>query len=88
MGSDPGQFRAPHGVAFDAQGNLYVAESAGNRIQKLSPDGEPLDQWGSLGEDPGQFFRANGVAVDGDGNIYVADNQNNRVQKLPAAGQP
>ena len=87
-GTGPGEFRGPHGVAFDAQGNLYVAEAGNHRIQNLSPDGEPLAQWGSLGEDPGQFFRPTGLAVDGDGNIFVADWGNNRVQKQPATGQP
>jgi DNA-binding beta-propeller fold protein YncE len=38
LGSDgegPGQFRWPHGVAVDAEGNLYVADTGNHRIQKL-----------------------------------------------------
>ncbi len=34
-GKAPGEFDLPHMLAFDAQGNLYVAEVAGMRFQKL-----------------------------------------------------
>ena len=84
----PGQFWAPRGVAVDGAGNLYVADTKNQRIQKLSPDGEPLAQWGSAGSAPGQFRNPSGVAVDGAGNLYVADTENNRVQVLWLAGQP
>jgi DNA-binding beta-propeller fold protein YncE len=32
----PGQFNFPDGIAVDAQGNLYVADTGNDRIQKLS----------------------------------------------------
>jgi tripartite motif-containing protein 71 len=35
-GSQPGQFRTPHGLAFDSEDNLYVADSRNSRIQKLA----------------------------------------------------
>jgi sugar lactone lactonase YvrE len=35
-GSQPGQFRTPHGLAFDSQQNLYVLDSRNSRIQKLA----------------------------------------------------
>jgi hypothetical protein len=53
-GSGPGQLWSPDKLAFDAQGNLYVTEvgsqsSGGNsRIQKFSPTGMPLAQWGHV----------------------------------------
>jgi DNA-binding beta-propeller fold protein YncE len=75
-------------VAVDGQGNLYVADMSNHRIQKLSPAGEPLAQWGSQGRGPGQFDHPVGVAVDGQGNLYVADAWNHRVQKLSPAGEP
>ena len=34
-GTAPGQFRMPHMLAFDAQGNLLIAEVGGKRVQKL-----------------------------------------------------
>lgn len=36
-GRYPGQFELPHGIAVDSQGNVYVAEQEGRRVQKFSP---------------------------------------------------
>ncbi|HBL47799.1 MAG TPA: hypothetical protein DDZ90_30905, partial [Planctomycetaceae bacterium] len=36
QGDDPGQFYAPHGMAFDSQGNLYVVDAYNHRIQKFA----------------------------------------------------
>jgi tripartite motif-containing protein 71 len=93
-GSGAGQLEAPDKLAFDAEGNLFVTEvgsaSAGynSRIQKFSPTGVPLAQWGTFGSTPGKFNTPVGIAVDQQGNIYVADVGNHRVQKLSALGQP
>ena len=35
-GSEPGQFDLPHGLAFDSQNYLYVADARNSRIQKLA----------------------------------------------------
>src|SRR5581483_8464085 len=72
-----GHFRTPYGVAVDADANVYVADTENHRVQKLTPDGQPLAQWGSFGTGPGQFQRPSGVAIDGTGNVYVADTDNN-----------
>ncbi|MCX6021356.1 MAG: TIGR03663 family protein [Chloroflexi bacterium] len=39
-GSGPGAFEAPKGVALDAAGNIYVADSLNSRVQKLDPTGK------------------------------------------------
>jgi DNA-binding beta-propeller fold protein YncE len=41
-GDKPGQLNTPHGIANDAQGNLYVADRGNNRIQVFDPDGKLL----------------------------------------------
>jgi DNA-binding beta-propeller fold protein YncE len=41
-----GEIAAPTGIAFDAAGNVYVADRGHNRIQKFDPEGIPLRAWG------------------------------------------
>jgi streptogramin lyase len=71
-------------VATDAAGNVYT--TGGSQVQKFSPDGTLLGQWGSEGSGDGQFSGASGIAVDTAGNVYVADHANNRVQKFSSDG--
>ncbi|HEV2476651.1 MAG TPA: 6-bladed beta-propeller [Candidatus Dormibacteraeota bacterium] len=96
-GSGPGQLGRPDKLAFDSQGNLYVTEvsptssgtAGGNsRVQKFSPAGKPLAQWGSYGAAPGQFNNPIGIAVDQQGDVFVSEEGGDRVQKLSATGQP
>jgi sugar lactone lactonase YvrE len=86
-GKGPGQLTLPRGLALDAQGNVYVADSLNHRIQKLDPTGKPLAAWGTQGNGDGQFQEPNGVAVDAQGNVYVADTWNHRIQKFDPTGK-
>ena len=43
-GSEPGQFRVPHGIAADDQGRIYVADRSNNRIQVFESDGTFVQQ--------------------------------------------
>ena len=44
-GSEAGQLRTPHGIATDAQGNVYVADRSNSRIQVFDGDGNFLRQF-------------------------------------------
>jgi tripartite motif-containing protein 71 len=83
------RFKEPISIALDPQDNLYVADSANNRIQKFDSEGHFIAKWGGLGAGDGQLncqpYNFCGVAVDGRGNIYVTDGNNNRVQSLMRA---
>ena len=81
-GTGDGQFNAPLGVATDGNGNVYVADTNNNRIQKFDASGTFLTTSGSYGSGNGQFSNPIGVATDGSGNLYVADTNNNRIQKF------
>jgi len=81
-GLGDGQFISPQGIALDRSGNIYVADTGNNRIQKFSPDGVFLEKWGSYGSGDGQFILPGDVKVDKSGNVYVADTGNNRIQKF------
>ena len=85
-GSGDGQFITPQGVAVDGSGNVYVADTANNRIQKFDSSGNFLLKWGTNGTGDGQFNLPEGVAVDGSGNVYVADTDNHRIQKFDSSG--
>jgi DNA-binding beta-propeller fold protein YncE len=84
FGSGDGEFNLPSGVAVDAGGNVYVADSQNHRIQKFGPTGTFLAKVGTQGTADGQLNFPWGVAVDASGNIYVAESDNNRCQKFDA----
>ncbi|MBF0565025.1 MAG: hypothetical protein HQK89_07275 [Nitrospirae bacterium] len=85
-GSDPGGFSNPGGIAFDKDGNVYIADSWYGRIQKFTPDGQFLKMWGSWGTGDGQMEVPVHLQVDGSNNIYVGDCLNNRIQKFTGDG--
>ena len=84
--------RLPIDLAFDSTGNLFVVDSANQRIVKYDPVGAFVTAWGGQGTGEGQFNLVDGsdgyggVAVDLQGNVYVADTHNARVQKFSDDG--
>jgi streptogramin lyase len=87
LGTSPGQFEHPQGIAVDGHGNVYVADTGNNRIEKFSQSGGLLTTWGTKGSGPGQFDAPSGVAVGGSGNVFVADRNNKRIEKFSPSGQ-
>jgi hypothetical protein len=80
-GAQSDLFQSPTDVAWDGQGNIFVADGIGNaRIAKFTRDGVFVKSWGSRGTGESQFKTAHGVAVDANGNVYVGDRGNNRIQ--------
>lgn len=82
-------FYQPAGIAIDASGNLYVADTYNNRIRKISTTGFVTTIAGN--SQPGRFdavgTNANfnkpyNLTVDKSGNIYVADTQNEDIRKI------
>ena len=57
-------------MRFDAGGNLVIAESRNNRIQRFDRAGNHLETWGEAGAGPGQFDMPYGIHVDGEGNAF------------------
>jgi DNA-binding beta-propeller fold protein YncE len=69
-GTGPGEFDAPHGLAMDSAGRLFVADRGNSRIQIFDQDGKFLEEWR-------QFGRPSGVYISKSDVIYVADSQSN-----------
>ena len=61
----------PAGLALDAAGNLYVADSGNQRVRRIRPDGGISTVLGGPGATP--LLTPTAVAVDASGTIYVAD---------------
>ena len=84
----------PEGIAIDASGNLYIAESGSQHIRKVASSTGTITtvagngQYGYTG-DGGAAASAKlggptGVAIDVAGNLYIADSNNNVVRKVTA----
>lgn len=85
QGHLPGQFGFVTDAVQDSQGNYYIAEYGEyDRIQKFSPDGEFLFQWGGHGSEARQFLRPQNLAIDGKDQVWVADACNHRIQVFDA----
>ena len=82
------QFVRPSDVAFDSEGNIFVADGHGanTRIAKFDRNGRFVLSWGTRGVDPGQFNTPHSIATDIQGNVYVADSGNKRIQVFDGRG--
>jgi sugar lactone lactonase YvrE len=67
-GSGPGEFDAPHSLAMDSRGRLFVADRGNSRIQIFDQDGKFLEAWK-------QFGRPSGLYIDKNDTLYSADTQ-------------
>jgi DNA-binding beta-propeller fold protein YncE len=86
-GAQSDVFNRPTDVAWDAAGNIFVADGIGNaRVAKFSSKGAFIKSWGSRGTGPGLFGTVLGIAVDAQGNVYVADGGNKRIQVFDNSG--
>ncbi|MCC6456505.1 MAG: TIGR03663 family protein [Caldilineaceae bacterium] len=88
-----GQFQEPWGIAVNAEGMIFVADTWNGRIQVFDADGNFVRKWGyfnttngTLG-DPMALFGPRGIAIDSAGNLLVADTGNKRILQFTATGE-
>ncbi len=87
------RFAYPQGIVVDSSGNLFVADTNGDTVRKITPDGQvttiagfPADFGSADGTGTGARFSSPiGLAIDGSGNIYVADAGNGTIRKMTSA---
>jgi len=86
---------SPAAIAFDSEGNLYIADTGNNRIRRVGRDGiittvAGTDRRGYGGDDgPARLALLNspaGIAVGFGDSVFVADTGNNRVRMISADG--
>lgn len=67
-GTGPGEFRTPHAIEFNSQGQLVIADRHNHRIQVLTKDGKFIRELDDFG-------RISGLAIDRNDVIYTADSE-------------
>jgi predicted membrane-bound mannosyltransferase/sugar lactone lactonase YvrE len=82
-GTAQGQLSAPSNVRLDAQGNIYVADTTNNRINKYDANGKILASAGGFSQSGGaQLNQPWSMTVAPDGTVYVADTWAHNIVKL------
>ncbi len=77
----------PNGLAVDARGNVYLADTGGNRILVFSSAGALVRTVGTPGSELGQLKQPMGLSFGPDGAMYVTDFENNRLERWAEALQ-
>jgi trimeric autotransporter adhesin len=87
------QLNSPAGLAFDQNGDLFIADAGNNVVREVTPNGiiQTVAGNGTIGYsgDQGpatqaQLHTPSGVAVDGSGDLYIADTANNVIREVTA----
>jgi uncharacterized protein (TIGR03437 family) len=86
------QLSAPAGLAVDASGKLYIADSGNFRVRRISNGtiaamaGNGTQGYGGDRDSAlnARFDGVAGIAVDAAGNLYIADFYNNAIRKVTA----
>lgn len=78
------QLGNPAGVAADAAGNVYIADTGNNVVRQVSRDGVITNVLGNsqAGSGDNQLNAPQAVAADTAGNLYIADTLNGRIRRV------
>jgi hypothetical protein len=89
------ELNVPFAVAFDAAHNMYIPDSANNRVRVVNPSGiiSTIAGVGAIGfsgdgapATAAELWSPSGVVVDAGGNVYIADTQNSAIREVSSSG--
>ena len=85
-GFGEGRLSLPTAITTDVAGNVWVADTNGQRIVEFNSDGEYIQEIGS-GAIYGELHYPGGVAIDSKGNVWVADTGASRLLEFSSEGK-
>jgi uncharacterized protein (TIGR03437 family) len=86
---------SPRGIAFDAQGNIYIADRFNHRVRRVTPSGTITTFAGTgvagFSGDGGlaanaQLNQPEDIWIDAGGTVYIADSSNHRIRRVAVNG--
>ena len=88
------RFQSPYGIAVDAAGTLYVADSANHTIRRVTASGVVTTLAGLVGAvgsadgtaNAARFYQPQGIAMDAAGTLFVADTFSSTIRRVTASG--
>ncbi|TXN35210.1 hypothetical protein FVB32_11515 [Flagellimonas hymeniacidonis] len=86
------QFKVPHGIATDAQGNIYVADTGNDKIKKVTPQGLVTTIAGTIaGYEDGvstqaRFNNPTDIIIDDMGTLFIVDRYNYKIRSMSSDG--
>ncbi len=81
--ADQSLFDTPCGVAVDKQGNVFVADTANDRVRKITPQGEVT----TVADESAGLDRPVGIAVTHDGFIFVTSEGGGSIHRITPEGE-
>jgi hypothetical protein len=89
-GSEPGEFSEPHFITVNQTGEIFISDTFNARVQKFSPEGKFITEWGQVGDQSGEYLFHGYLAridVDNQGFVYVREFDGGRIQKYTEDGE-
>ncbi|MEA3350500.1 MAG: hypothetical protein U9Q82_07765, partial [Chloroflexota bacterium] len=74
-------FYEPWGIAIGPEGNIFVTDTWNHRIQKFTPAGEFITQWGHFGqaETGDALWGPRDIVINAEDRVFITDTGNKRV---------